>query len=446
MGCGQLVPLLGQLDSLLGSLREVVEGVDRQAAVGDDLLAHFDVGALEPDDQGLGEADVLARSHHALSHDVAAHDAAEDVDEDGLHVGVALDDLEGGRARLLVGRAADIQEVGRGAAQERQQIHGGHSQASTVDHARDAAVQLDVIQVKLLGLDLLRVLLGQVTLLVDGLLAERGVVVEADLGVAHDDTTIGELGERIDLDHGAVTLSEDLVETLDADRRGVGLGALEAHLAGHLLGHAGRDALHDVHRHLHDRARIRRGDILNGGATRLGANHQGATAAAIHEDCEVLLVLDLELLGQHDGVTRLARRAGLLRDQCLAEHLVRILGDLALVDDVHAALEVVLLEVAEAAATSQHLRLDHDLATIEALCLLLSLRRGLGHRDLRGLNPELLEDAQRLILVKAQVAARLHHAARSRGHHTPTEHLPKRRRASKAQRGQGVAHASAQRT
>ena len=44
----------------------------------------------------------LRRRDDALGEHVAAHDAAEDVDEDGLHVRVGQDDLEGLGDLLLV--------------------------------------------------------------------------------------------------------------------------------------------------------------------------------------------------------------------------------------------------------------------------------------------------------------------------------------------------------
>ncbi len=53
------------------------------------LLAELDVGAFEPHDQRHLEPDLLDRRDHAGGDGVALHDAAEDVDEDPLHVGVA---------------------------------------------------------------------------------------------------------------------------------------------------------------------------------------------------------------------------------------------------------------------------------------------------------------------------------------------------------------------
>ncbi len=55
---------------------------------------------------------------------------------------------------LLRGVAADVQEVGGRAAVQLDDVHGSHGQAGAVDHAADAALQADVVQVELAGGDL----------------------------------------------------------------------------------------------------------------------------------------------------------------------------------------------------------------------------------------------------------------------------------------------------
>ena len=54
-----------------------------------DLLAELHVGALQPHHQRHVEADLARRGDHALGDHVAAHDAAEDVDQDAFDVRVA---------------------------------------------------------------------------------------------------------------------------------------------------------------------------------------------------------------------------------------------------------------------------------------------------------------------------------------------------------------------
>ena len=52
----------------------------------DDLLAELDIGAFEPHHQRHFQADFLHGGDHAFGDDVAVHDAAEDVDQDALHL------------------------------------------------------------------------------------------------------------------------------------------------------------------------------------------------------------------------------------------------------------------------------------------------------------------------------------------------------------------------
>src|SRR6185437_4072626 len=99
-------------DDLLGAVRQVVGGDDVETALVDDFLAEFDVGAFQPHYQRHLQADFLHRGDDALGDDVAAHDAAEDVDQDAFDVRVGGDDLEGRRDLFLRGAAADVEEVG----------------------------------------------------------------------------------------------------------------------------------------------------------------------------------------------------------------------------------------------------------------------------------------------------------------------------------------------
>ena len=99
-------------------------------------------------------------------------------------------DAEGVGDALDVGAAADVEEVGRLAAGELDDVHGRHRQAGAVDHAADVAVELDVVEVELRGLDLERVLLVEVAQRGEVRVAEEGVVVEVHLGVERQDAAV----------------------------------------------------------------------------------------------------------------------------------------------------------------------------------------------------------------------------------------------------------------
>src|SRR5437899_11813870 len=87
---------------------------------------------------------------------VALHNAAENIHENTLHIFVAENDAECG-GDLFFGRAAaDIEKIRGAAAIMLNDIHGSHGQAGAVDETGDVAIELDVIEVELAGLDLQR--------------------------------------------------------------------------------------------------------------------------------------------------------------------------------------------------------------------------------------------------------------------------------------------------
>src|SRR5690606_11858368 len=110
---------------------------DGQPRVGQHFLAQFFVGALHADDQRYVEVDSLASRDHAFGDDVAAHDAAEDVDQNSLHALVLEHDLEGFGDLFSRGAATDVQEVGRLAAEQLDGVHGRHGQTGAIDQAAD---------------------------------------------------------------------------------------------------------------------------------------------------------------------------------------------------------------------------------------------------------------------------------------------------------------------
>ncbi len=81
------------------------------------------------------------------------------------------------------GAAADVEEVGRLATVQFDDVHGGHGQAGAVDQTADVAVQRDEVEIVAGRLHFGLVLLAPVAVREHLRLAEVGVVVEAHLGV-----------------------------------------------------------------------------------------------------------------------------------------------------------------------------------------------------------------------------------------------------------------------
>ena len=284
--------------------------------LGDDLLAELHVGAFEPHHQRHLQADLLDRRDHALGDDVAFHDAAEDVDQDALHLGIGGDDLECGRHLLLGGAAADVEEIRRRLAVELDDVHRRHREPGAVDHAADGAVERDVVEVVFRRLDLLLVLLGEVAQRHDVGMAVERVVVEADLGVEADELVALGDDQRIDLqqahvlgDEGGVELACSSVSAcLARSPRSPSACATRAavmrHDAGRRIDREGHDLLRRVVR-----------DLLDVHAAR-GRHHEGdARGLAVDQRREIELAVDGRAFLDIEAVDLLAVRAGLMGDQ-----------------------------------------------------------------------------------------------------------------------------------
>src|SRR4051812_30021856 len=203
-----------ELGGLVGrAVHGVRQGHERVVGVVQDLPALLDVVAVEAYDEWLVRLvpDPLERPDDAVGDLVARGDAAEDVDEHGLDLGVAQDDVDPVGHPLGRGAAADVEEVRRLHAAVllagvRDDVEGGHDQARTVADDPDLAVELDVVQALLLGRELERVLvLGDLEPGVV-LVPEVGVVVQRHLAVQRLERPVAEPHQRVDLDQGGVLL------------------------------------------------------------------------------------------------------------------------------------------------------------------------------------------------------------------------------------------------
>ena len=148
--------------------------------------------------------EIPRRRHHARRQPVHAQNAAEDIDEDRLHVLVRKQNLERVLNLLLRCAAAHVQKIRRAAACVLNNVHRRHRQARAVHHARNRAVELDVVQRVLARLHFQRIFFGNVAQRLDVGVAEQRVVVEGDLGVEREQLAVGRRDEGIDLDQRRV--------------------------------------------------------------------------------------------------------------------------------------------------------------------------------------------------------------------------------------------------
>src|SRR5690606_26290684 len=108
--------------------------------------AQFGVVAFKANDDRNLDADFFHCTDDAFGNHVAANDAAEDVDQNGRDIAVGQNDLERFGNALFGSTTANVEEVGRLAAVQVDDVHGTHGQAGTVDHAADVAFEGNVVQ------------------------------------------------------------------------------------------------------------------------------------------------------------------------------------------------------------------------------------------------------------------------------------------------------------
>ena len=303
--------------------------------LGQDAAAFLDVVAVEADDQRLvrGVAEFGQRADDALGHGVTGGDAAEDVDEDGLDLLVAQDDVEAGSHDLGGRSTADVQEVGgldvavlfAGVGNN---IQGGHHETGAVADDADFAVELDVVEVLGLGFRLKRVGLVLVFQLDVVRVAEAGVLVEGDLAVEGDDVAGAGQDQRVDLNEGGVFLLENVPELQDdgGDLAAQFLG--EACSGDDFVGLGLVDADSRIDGDLGQRVRAFDGELFDFHAAFNRAHGKVVAVGPVQQDGEVVFLGDVGTLGDHHLVNGVALDVHAQDVGGVLQSLVGGLGDL----------------------------------------------------------------------------------------------------------------------
>ena len=285
-------------------------------------MSRLHVGTLQTSNDRCLEVHALNNLDETLGNGVTADDTTEDVDEDGSDLGVRGDEVESLADSLGCGTASNVEEVSGRTAVQLDDVHCGHGKTGTVDKAANVTVELDEVEANLGGLDLIGVLLGNVPPLENLLLAEVGVVVEAELGVHGEDLVVGGLGQGVDLDLGGITLGEDLVQVLDGVLSVLDALLREAELGRDVAGDVVGDTNVDVDGGGDDGLGVLLGDGLNVHTTLRRSHDDGALRSAVHEDGKVELSARELALDNEDGVAETTCGSGLLGDELVADHLV----------------------------------------------------------------------------------------------------------------------------
>ena len=336
------------------------------------------------------------RRHHAGGDGVAAHDAAEDVDQDALHLGVGEHQLEGLGDLLGGGAAADVEEVGRLRAEQLDGVHGGHGQAGAIHQATDVAVEGNVGQVELGSLDLGRVLLIEIAHGDDILVAEQRVRIEVHLGIERHHAAVAGEDQRIDLGEAGVGVPERLVQPLQHAARLRHGGLRHADLARDVVRLGILQAGGRVDEDLVDLFWRMRGNLFDVHAALARSHQADPLRDAIHHHADVEFLLDVRTLLDQQAPHLLAFRPGLVRLQLHAEDLAGVLADF-----IHRFRH--LDAAALAAAAGMDLRLDHPDLAAEFLGRLDGLVDGKTGLAARRGDPELPQDLLALVFMDFHV-------------------------------------------
>jgi len=260
--------LSDDLTYLLSRAIEVLIIVDAHILLitGNHLLGNVRLGALEPEYDRFVKLENLVGFDDRCREAVASQDTTKDVDEDGLHLGVVLQNLQRLDQSGALSAAADVQEVGGLLPVLVDDVHGGHGKASTVYKAADVATDVNIVKVVFLGYSLRGVKGGVVLVLGKLFLAVGGVVVDRDLAVSSENFVVLGENEGVDLDHVAVALEEALVE-LREHLNHLLLVVRDTEVLGSLYKMVAFEPFLGVDLHLENFIRVGVCDILNGHAT-----------------------------------------------------------------------------------------------------------------------------------------------------------------------------------
>src|SRR5690606_5651849 len=90
--------------------------------------------------------DFFNSADNAFSDHVAAYDATKDVDEYGFNIVVRQNNFERFNYTFFGRTTAHIEEVGRLATVQLNNVHSTHSQTGTINHAADVAIQCYIVK------------------------------------------------------------------------------------------------------------------------------------------------------------------------------------------------------------------------------------------------------------------------------------------------------------
>jgi len=154
-----------------------------------------------------------------LSNDITLHDATEDVNQDCVYRWVSVQDLESDFDLLRCGTTTNIKEVSWLSTFKLNDIHSGHSQTCSIDHASNVTIEGNVVQASRNCFSLVsisvRACITSLVLGNNGLLSVESVLINVDFSINTVDIKIWSHSPWVNFDLSGIYSYEHFVDLLE---------------------------------------------------------------------------------------------------------------------------------------------------------------------------------------------------------------------------------------
>lgn len=107
--------------------------------------------------QGDSQLNQLSSLNDTFSNELAGKDTTENVNEDGFDLRVSIQDFEGSLDLFNISTTTNVQEISRRTTVKLDDIHGTHSQTSTINEATNVTIEGNISQTVLESLFFMRI-------------------------------------------------------------------------------------------------------------------------------------------------------------------------------------------------------------------------------------------------------------------------------------------------
>jgi hypothetical protein len=255
------------------------------------------------------------------------------------------------------GGTSNIKEVSGLSSVKLDNVHGRHSESSSVNEATNVSSDVDVVKIPLGGGSFSRVIGRGVFLSEDVLLSVEGVAINSDLGVSSEEFVIGSHDEGVDLDHIAITSVEGVEDSLEhvGDLGNFSRNAKSFSSQNHL---GFGDNTFFSNRKFEDLIGSLFSDVFDVHTSSSGVDESRALSSSVQSARKVELGCNTKLLNNVNSVARESGGSRLLGDKSVSEHFTgNALNLIGSINDVYSSFEA-RVECSESTSSGKYLRFD----------------------------------------------------------------------------------------